>query len=94
MESHSFRIDAFHGVSPLAFAGRSIECECMLVIARCWSIQHHTTELLYNFVSARRQRAPTDMIKNHLLHIAVVVDNIDNKTILVGTLNDSGQILA
>jgi hypothetical protein len=33
------------------------------------------------------------MVENHLLHIAVVVDNIDNKTILVGTLNDSGQIL-
>ena len=65
----------------------------MLIVARCCSVQHYTTESLNNLISAWRQRAPTDMVKNHLLHIAVVVDNIDNKTTLVGTLDDSGQIL-
>jgi hypothetical protein len=40
-----------------------------------------------------RLSAPTDMVKSDLLHIAVVIDDIDNKTILVATFNDRRQVL-
>jgi hypothetical protein len=36
---------------------------------------------------------PTGVVKGHLFHIAVVIDDIGSKTSFVGTLNDGGQVL-
>ena len=74
-------------------SGRSVECECMLVVARRGSVQHHMAELLNNLFGARRQSAPADMIKSHLFHIAVIIDDIGNKTMFVATLNDRRLVL-
>jgi hypothetical protein len=65
----------------------------MLIAARRWSVQHNVAELLNSLVSARRQCVPTGVVKGHLFHIAVIIDDIGSKTILVGTLNDGGQVL-